>query len=91
VPLKHLLRVTYGLTAIGVLMLSFAVETGQYYHFIYKMGWENSAIARNFTGNNFQVGRSACLYTGHGIGSNGGELAGGCKTSSGNKKWIKPG
>ena len=30
------------------------METGQYYHLIYKMGWENSTIARNLLGTTFR-------------------------------------
>jgi hypothetical protein len=52
--IKAFIKSNLWVTAIGVLMLSFAVETGQYYHFIYKMGWENSAIARNLLGTTFR-------------------------------------
>jgi hypothetical protein len=52
--IKSFIKSDLWITAIGVLILSFAVETGQYYHLIYKLGWENSAIARNLLGTTFK-------------------------------------
>ncbi len=52
--IKSFIKSDLWVTAISVLILSFAVEIGQYYHLIYKLGWENSAIARNLLGTTYR-------------------------------------
>ena len=52
--IKAFIKSNLWITTIGVLILSYVVETGQYYHLIYKLGWENSAIARNLMGTTFR-------------------------------------
>ncbi|MEO7211976.1 DUF2809 domain-containing protein [Mucilaginibacter sp.] len=52
--IKAFLKSDLWVTAIGVLILSYVVEITQYYHLIYKLGWENSAIARNLMGTTFR-------------------------------------
>ncbi len=39
--------------AIGVLLFAFAIETGQYFHLIFLLGWEQSALARAVIGTSF--------------------------------------
>lgn len=41
-------------TAVGTLIFSYVVEITQYFHLINKLGWEQSAIARNVLGTTFR-------------------------------------
>ncbi|MBD1365064.1 DUF2809 domain-containing protein [Mucilaginibacter sp. ZT4R22] len=52
--IKAFIKSNLWATAVGVLILSYVVEIAQYYHLIYKLGWENSAIARNLLGTTFK-------------------------------------
>jgi hypothetical protein len=40
-------------TAIVTLIISYVIETLQYFQFIYRVGWGNSAFARTVLGTNF--------------------------------------
>jgi hypothetical protein len=51
---KAFIKSDLWITAIGVLIFSYVVEIGQYYHLINKLGWENSALARNLLGTTFR-------------------------------------
>ncbi|RWY48137.1 ribosomal maturation YjgA family protein [Mucilaginibacter gilvus] len=52
--IKAFIKSNLSVTAIGVLIFAYVVEITQYYHLIYKLGWENSAIARNLLGTTFR-------------------------------------
>nr|WP_294942885.1 DUF2809 domain-containing protein [uncultured Mucilaginibacter sp.] len=51
---KAFIKSRLWITVIGVLVFSYVVEITQYYHLINKLGWENSAIARNLLGTTFR-------------------------------------
>ena len=51
---KAFLKTNVWNTAIGSLIFAYVVEITQYFHLIYRLGWEGSAVARNLMGTTFR-------------------------------------
>jgi uncharacterized membrane protein (DUF485 family) len=54
--IKSFLNTPVTPTAIVTLIIAYSIETGQYFQLIYRLGWGQSAIARNILGTNFAWG-----------------------------------
>ena len=51
--LKSFVKIDTNIAAIGVLLLSYCIETAQFFHVLNMLGLENSAIARILFGTSF--------------------------------------
>ncbi|OOQ58005.1 ribosomal maturation YjgA family protein [Mucilaginibacter pedocola] len=52
--IKAFFKTDVRITALGVLIFSYVVEVGLYFHLIDKLGWRNSVLARNLLGTTFR-------------------------------------